>query len=112
MLGGRWVDARGIERLIDCLIDYLSDRLLDWLLDRSIDRSIVCKMGLKWIQNGSKTGPKWVPNGSQEGPEGALVLWGALGWALGGPKGLQRATLGDPFFMILGGENAHGIMKY
>ena len=28
------------------------------------------------------------------------------------PKGLQGVTLGDPFFMILGGENAHGIMKY
>jgi len=27
-------------------------------------------------------------------------------------KTLQRATLGDPFFMILGSGNAHGILKY
>jgi hypothetical protein len=28
------------------------------------------------------------------------------------PKGLQWASFGDPFLMILGGVHDHGIMKY
>ena len=70
------------------------------------------KIGLKGTGGtGVQGGPGGAQGGARGGPEGVGRLMSHVPW-ISVQSGWRNIPLGDPFFMILGGEFAHGIVKY